>query len=196
MRNIVEIIIHTTATPPNWRESEGAVAKVNEIRRWHKDRGFNDIGYHFIIDRNGEVAKGRPIEIDGAHVKGRNKGTIGIALMGGIDGKATDAFLANYTPEQERALIKLIKWLHENYGVVPVTGHNQFANKECPCFDVPKWWDGVNRTGIRPEVAISGVLAGATAATGEWLGLPPAATVAGAVALAVALFFIIRKAKA
>ena len=192
MRAITEIILHTTATAPGWMEGHSAQAKVKEIRRWHVDRKFSDIGYHFVIDRDGEVAKGRPIEQTGAHVKGRNTGTIGIALVGGRDGKATDKFRDNYTDAQERGLIKLIRFLHENYGVVPVTGHNQYAAKECPCFDAPKWWAGVNASKVTAPV-VTAAIGGAAGAMSDFAGLPPAATVAIAIGALVLGYLIIRK---
>ena len=196
MREITEIILHTTATAPSWMAGQSAEAKVNEIRRWHvQDQGWRDIGYHFVIDRDGEVAKGRPIEQTGAHVIGRNTGTIGIALVGGRDGKATDKFRANYTDAQERALIQLIRFLHENYGTVPVTGHNQYAAKECPCFDAPKWWAGVNAKPINPTTIATASTGAILGGISDYSGLPLAATVAIAVAGAVTLFLIIRKVK-
>jgi hypothetical protein len=58
--------------------------KVAEVRRWHvQDRGWKDIGYHFLIDRDGTVAKGRPVEQVGAHTMDHNVGSIGISLFGG-----------------------------------------------------------------------------------------------------------------
>lgn len=81
MRDINEIIVHCTATRPDWWQGKSTSEKVDEIRRWHvEDRGWRDIGYHYLIDRDGTVAKGRPVEQVGAHCKGHNTGTIGISL--------------------------------------------------------------------------------------------------------------------
>jgi len=144
MRPINEIIIHATATPPNWRSRSTTSSKVAEVRRWHvRDRGWSDIGYHYLIDRDGTVAKGRPIERVGAHVKGHNHGTIGIALFGGAGGTENDRFEDHYTPEQGRALRNLMASLQSQYPTISkYSGHNQYAAKACPCFNVPRWMKG------------------------------------------------------
>jgi N-acetyl-anhydromuramyl-L-alanine amidase AmpD len=116
-------------------------AKVKEIALWHtRDRGWAEIGYHFLIDRDGTVATGRAIEKVGAHVQGHNTGTIGISLLGGHGGAATDQFLDNFTAAQESALIALIAKLQGQYGKLAISGHNQYAAKACPCFDAPSWY--------------------------------------------------------
>lgn len=136
MRNINEIIIHCTATRPDWWKTRSANQKVSEVKRWHvEDRGWSDIGYHYLIDRNGTVVNGRPVSRTGAHVKGRNKGTIGIALFGGHGGSSNDQFEDHFTSEQKDSLTNLIEEIDPD-GVMKVTGHNQYANKACPCFQV------------------------------------------------------------
>lgn len=149
MRKITEIIVHCTATRANWREGQKTSTKVAEVKRWHtKERGWSDIGYHYLIDRDGTVATGRPLERDGAHVRGRNRGTIGISLFGGHGSSETDDFSENFTPAQDKALRKLIADLRAKYGNVPVTGHNQYSRKACPGFNVGKW---LSSTTARPE---------------------------------------------
>lgn len=153
MRDITEIVLHCTATRADWWADKSTAEKVQEIRRWHmEDRGWKDIGYHYLIDRNGALATGRPMDQTGAHTKGHNTGTIGIALMGGHGSSVTDTFADNYTSDQEKALRKLIVRLHKNFGKVPVTGHNQYAAKACPGFEVPKWFEGP--AVIMPTVAM------------------------------------------
>jgi len=112
--------------------------------RWHtEERGWSDIGYHFVIHRNGQIAAGRPITRSGAHTRGRNKSTIGIALVGGRGGCANDAFLDNFTADQERELRALVESLQQEFpDIEHVTGHNNYAPKACPCFDVKKWLRG------------------------------------------------------
>jgi N-acetylmuramoyl-L-alanine amidase len=140
MRKITEIIVHCTATRADWWAGKRTSDKVREIKRWHvQDRGWSDIGYHFLIDRDGTVAKGRDIARDGAHVQGRNVGTIGISLFGGHGSAETDQFGQHFTPQQDAALRNLIADLRKDYGNVPVTGHNQYAAKACPGFNVPSW---------------------------------------------------------
>ncbi|MGB1215522.1 MAG: N-acetylmuramoyl-L-alanine amidase [Pikeienuella sp.] len=139
MRPINEIIVHCTATRPEWWKSRTTNQKVAEVRKWHLDRGWSDIGYHFLIDRNGNVAKGRPVSREGAHVRGHNKGTIGVSLFGGHGSSETDDFSDNFTPEQDAALLTLLDDLKAKYGISRITGHNQYAAKACPGFDVPDW---------------------------------------------------------
>jgi N-acetyl-anhydromuramyl-L-alanine amidase AmpD len=142
MRKITEIILHCTATHPDFMEGNTTWARVQEVKRWHTElNGWSDIGYHFLIDRDGTVLDGRPINRDGAHVKGRNTGTIGISLFGGHGSAETDQFSENFTEAQEAALVDLIQTLQRKYGDIPVTGHNQYAAKACPGFNAPDWWE-------------------------------------------------------
>lgn len=140
MRPIDSIIIHCTATRPDWWANRSTAQKVAEIRRWHvQDRGWKDIGYHFLIDRNGKVMDGRPVEKVGAHVASHNEGTIGIALFGGHGAEATDKFLDHFTPEQDKALRNLLHGLFREFGTVSIHGHNEYAAKACPGFQVSDW---------------------------------------------------------
>ena len=77
MRPITEIIIHCTATP------EGREFSIDDIRRWHRARGFADVGYHFVIHLDGSVSTGRPLTQAGAHCAGHNNNSIGVAYVGG-----------------------------------------------------------------------------------------------------------------
>lgn len=140
MRQINEAVIHCTATRPDFMQGFSTAAKVSEVRRWHmQDRGWSDIGYHFLIDRSGQVAPGRPVARAGAHVKGHNKDTIGIALFGGHGSSKTDKFEQHFTAAQDAALRKLLSDLKQQYGFDRVTGHNQWAAKACPGFLVKEW---------------------------------------------------------
>lgn len=116
----------------------------DEIRRWHvEERGWSDIGYHYVITRNGVVVQGRSLDKIGAHVKGHNKGTIGICLVGGKGGTAHDKFRENFTKEQDFALRKLIDELKDRFvSINKVSGHNEYAAKACPCFNVQEWITG------------------------------------------------------
>lgn len=142
MRHIDEIIIHCTATRPDWWRTRTSNQKVAEIKRWHvQERGWSDIGYHYLIDRNGTVVEGRPLGRTGAHVRGHNKGTVGVSLFGGHGGDANDKFEDHYTPQQKTALIALINQI-DPQGKMKVSGHNDYAAKACPCFKVadPRGW--------------------------------------------------------
>lgn len=131
---ITEIILHTSATRPEWMAGRHLAEKVAEIRRWHQGNGWRDIGYHYIIDRDGKFASGRAENEVGAHVRGKNIGTIGICLLGGFGGSADDDFTDHYTPEQRATAWKLIRSISQRTDIRRVSGHNQYAAKACPCF--------------------------------------------------------------
>lgn len=131
MRTITEIILHCTATP------EGREVSRATIRQWHIARGFNNIGYHYLIHLDGTVEQGRPIENIGAHCQGHNAHSIGIAYIGGTDstGKPKDT----RTNAQKAALIQLLQQLKQQYPQATIHGHQEYASKACPSFDVQKW---------------------------------------------------------
>ena len=128
MRTIDKIIIHCSATLPGQR------VDVETITRWHKQRGFKTIGYHFFIDRSGTIHAGRPLEQQGAHCKGQNAHSIGICYEGGLnkEGKPYDT----RTILQRIAMKELVAQLLGQFPDATVHGHREFANKACPCFDV------------------------------------------------------------
>ena len=141
MRPINEIIVHCTATRASWWSSRSLGQKIAEVRKWHvNERGWSDIGYHFLIDRNGKVGAGRPLHKVGAHVVGHNSGTIGISLFGGYEAAASDNFMENFTSAQDAALRQLIQDLRSRFSINRITGHNQYANKACPGFSVGAWY--------------------------------------------------------
>lgn len=128
MRKIDKLIIHCSATP------EGRDYTVADIDRWHKQRGWKGIGYHYVVYRDGSVHEGRDISVIGAHCAGHNATSIGICYIGGIDrnGNPKDT----RTPAQRAALRDLVELLQTEYPQATVHGHREFANKACPCFDV------------------------------------------------------------
>ena len=140
MRNIDTIIIHCTATRPNFLQGKSAKQKTAEVRRWHvSDRGWSDIGYHYLIDRDGTVTEGRPLDRTGAHAKNHNTGSVGISLFGGHGGNVADQFEDNFTEDQDRALRELMDRLKAEHPIVKTIGHNEVANKACPTFVVRDW---------------------------------------------------------
>lgn len=144
MRRIDEINIHCAATRPGWMAGRTGAERVAEIRRWHVEQnGWADIGYHFLIDRDGRVYPGRPVQRTGAFEPKVNATAIGVCLLGGHGAAATDAFEAHYTPEQADALRDLIEQLRaEHPGIRKVTGHNDYSSKGCPGFKVGRWLAG------------------------------------------------------
>lgn len=136
------IIMHCSATRPDWMQGASPEDQFQEIRRWHmQDRGWRDIGYHYVIARNGKIMSGRPISEIGAHVQGKNAGTIGICLIGGFGSDARDKFSEHFTEAQDQAARNLIAELFSKLGPVTVTGHNQYAAKACPGFNAPAWFN-------------------------------------------------------
>ena len=132
---VTEIILHCADTRPDWMMGRLLVAKVAEIRRWHvQDRGWRDIGYHWVIDRDGAVAPGRPETEIGAHVEGHNRGTIGICLLGGYGASPDDPFEKNFTLAQANATKRLIAEIKRRTAIQLVSGHNDYATKACPGF--------------------------------------------------------------
>ncbi len=129
MRKISKIIIHCSATP------EGRDYTVGQIDGWHRQRGFRCIGYHFVIYRDGSVHPGRPVGQIGAHTLGHNAGSIGICYIGGCaaDGRTPKD---TRTAAQRRALAGLVGELKAAYPAATVHGHNEFAAKACPSFNV------------------------------------------------------------
>ena len=135
MRSIDKIIVHCSAT------REGQHVTVQQIRQWHLQRNFADIGYHYVVYLDGSVHKGRPLEKAGAHCKGHNAHSIGICYVGGLDrsGNPKDT----RTAAQKAALLSLIRELMQRFPRATVHGHREFANKACPCFDAKKEYSQV-----------------------------------------------------
>ena len=129
MRKINEIIVHCSAT------AEGGDYTVGDIDRWHKSRGWQCIGYHYVIYRDGSVHTGRPVAQIGAHCTGHNANSIGVCYIGGCaaDGKTPKD---TRTPQQREALRRLVADLQKQYPGATVHGHREFAAKACPSFDV------------------------------------------------------------
>ena len=128
MRNINKIIVHCSATP------EGKAFSVDDIRRWHLQRGFADIGYHFVIYLDGSVHVGRPLAKAGAHCKGHNAHSVGVCYIGGCEAHSQKP-KDTRTEEQKRSLVRLITELRQQFPKASVHGHREFANKACPSFN-------------------------------------------------------------
>lgn len=135
MRVIDSIWIHCSATKPSMDVG------VSAIRRWHTDpkpvgQGWSDIGYHFVIKRNGRVQRGRGISRMGAHTRGYNATSVGICLVGGTSEDGRPQF--NFTMAQIRSLYDLVLDLQIKYEIPGehVRGHNEVSRKACPTCDV------------------------------------------------------------
>ena len=135
-RHINEIIIHCTDT------EEGKNYTIDDVRQWHtlpppKGRGWSDVGYHYLIYRNGSVVAGRDVDQAGAHCKGHNSYSIAVCYVGGRgkDGKCRDT----RTLQQRAAMANLLIELRMRYPQAVIVGHSFWdPSKECPCFDAAK----------------------------------------------------------
>ncbi len=127
-RKINEIIVHCTATP------EGKDFKAADIDRWHRQKGWDGIGYHHVVDLDGTVEPGRPESKVGAHCLKHNTNSIGVVYVGGLasDGKTPKD---TRTPQQKAALVKLLTEIKHRYPGATIHGHRDFAAKACPSFD-------------------------------------------------------------
>ncbi|PJE59943.1 MAG: hypothetical protein COU85_01060 [Candidatus Portnoybacteria bacterium CG10_big_fil_rev_8_21_14_0_10_44_7] len=157
------IVIHHTAssqlTPDN--DSSGRyTGMVKAIYRWHATnatwddyengtvQGFGDIGYHYLVDPNGNIYQGRAGAngVIGAHVYGHNQETIGIALLGTYGAQLGAGYVAHeITPAAQGALARLVGWLAAANGInldakilidgktqYPLVGHRDVRPTKCP----------------------------------------------------------------
>ena len=155
-RTIKEIIVHCTATP------EGQDVSIESIRRDHKAQGWGDIGYHYVINRKGEVLNGRDVEYAGVHCKGHNQYSIGVAYIGGLENKPGVPYSKQKpkdtrTLKQKAALLNLLKELRKLYPSAKIIGHRDTSPdlngngivepcefiKACPSFDAKTEYRGI-----------------------------------------------------
>lgn len=136
MRHLNKVIIHCSAT------REGAHYDVDTIRKWHLERKFKDIGYHYLIYIDGTIVAGRGLDLSGAHTKGHNKDSIGICYIGGLDKNNKPKDTMN--EKQELSLLELIYSIRTLFGNLTIHGHNEYSNKACPSFKVSEKYQFLN----------------------------------------------------
>jgi hypothetical protein len=128
------LVVHCSATKP--------VQDIGrkEINEWHSKQGWDGIGYHFVIRRDGSIETGRHLAAIGSHVKGHNAASVGVCLVGGLDEHG--ASQNNFTARQFDTLDVLLQSLFLTYPAAQLRGHRDFpgVTKACPCFDVQAWW--------------------------------------------------------
>lgn len=149
MRKIDLIVVHCASTP------EGKDFTVADIDRWHRQRGFRKIGYHWVVYRDGSIHAGRPESEVGAHVNGYNSHSIGVCYIGGLTSDSKKS-KDTRTPKQKEALRKLLRSLKQKYPQAKIVGHRDLSPdtnhngkvdkwewlKDCPCFDaIPEYAD-------------------------------------------------------
>ena len=118
MKDVLYIVVHCTATRLSQRVT------IDDIDRWHKARGFAQIGYHWYIDREGTIHQGRSEKLAGAHVRHYNQHALGVCYEGGLDEKGKPA--DTRTPEQIAALWFLLEDLRRDYPNAKIVGHRDF----------------------------------------------------------------------
>ena len=133
MKTIKALIVHASASP------DGRDDRAEDIHRWHHERGWDGIGYHYVIDRDGTIEFGRPWYWMGAHVRGNNANTLGICLIG------TEEF----TEAQHDSLQAIIQRERDNHPDAIVRGHNDYDKRKAdPNFNVSEW---ATARGIDPK---------------------------------------------
>lgn len=143
-RHVVrEIVVHCSATRESWMETKSLAVQFAEIRHWHvDDNGWRDIGYHWLIGRAGDCVAGRDETEIGAGVQGHNSGVIHICLIGGHGSSEHDAFSDHFTAAQDKTLRETIACISRRTPIRKVSGHNDYAAKACPGFQVGDWLKG------------------------------------------------------
>lgn len=137
---VTDVVVHCSATAPAWFGNRSFAEKVAEIRTWHtRDRGWKDVGYHWLVDRDGAVLPGRAETVIGAGVEGHNRGVLHVCLLGGHGSSATDPFSRHFTAQQDAALRRLIVEIQKKTPISRISGHNEHAAKACPGFNVSRW---------------------------------------------------------
>ena len=126
------IVIHCTQTPSDMDFG------VEKVTSWHKNRGFDTIGYHYLIKRDGTLQVGRDEDVVGAHAVAVNGTSVGVALVGG--GTVDMGWENNFTDAQFAGLKNLIEDMKSKYNIEKIIGHYEVeSTKECPSFNVPQW---------------------------------------------------------
>ena len=146
-RKINKIIVHCSATP------EGEDYTVEQIRQNHKAQGWSDIGYHYVIYRDGSIHNGRDADIQGAHCADGdgNIGSIGVCYIGGVEKRKAGVPYAKLKPKdtrtlrQKAALIQLLEDLRVLYPEAKIYGHRDFDRhgKACPSFDAKSEYSNI-----------------------------------------------------
>lgn len=128
MRKINKIILHCSDTPAKMDIG------TKEIDKWHRQRGFSLIGYHYVIRRDGIIEKGRGEDKIGAHCYGYNRYSLGVCLVG----------RGKYTKTQFKSLETLLNELTLRYEEASINAHYEFSSKDCPMFDVAAYLETLN----------------------------------------------------
>ncbi|WP_334193562.1 hypothetical protein [Pararhodobacter sp.] len=128
-----EVVLHCAAIKTGQFAHMGPFEVYSTINRWHTERGFRFFGYHGLVMPSGEIYPGRPFNMEGAHVAGHNRGTLGLLLIEHTEIKQIGDFVDYFTHNQR---VAARAWIKAIPGIERVTGHNDHAAKLCPGFKV------------------------------------------------------------
>ncbi len=98
---------------------------VRDVHRWHQNKGWSGIGYHFFVAKDGAVYRGRPVNTVGAHCLNYNASSIGICAEGDFERESMP-------PQQWRAILELVRELKKTYPQARVVGHRDLMATACP----------------------------------------------------------------
>jgi N-acetylmuramoyl-L-alanine amidase len=138
-RDVTEFVVHWTETPTN--KNIGS----EEINKIHTELGFEGIGYHYVIRRDGSLQRGRPINLEGEHadVNEHDKRSIGIVFVGGINVPSGTPNIQDFVSVQSLTRSQINTFDHfcrSFFSVFPggqALGHNDLdKNQNDPGFDV------------------------------------------------------------
>ncbi len=121
-RKIHSVFLHCSAS------DHSAHDDIAVIKQWHLRRGFHDVGYHYFIQKNGNIQKGRPLANIPAAQSGFNRASLAICLHGLTE--------TSFTTEQFRSLKELCYKIQESHTApLRFRGHREVSMKTCPVFD-------------------------------------------------------------
>lgn len=103
-----------------------SVCSPEDINRWHKEKGWCGIGYHFFIRKDGKIYRGRPLNTVGSHISGHNFESVGICVEGDYSKETT------MPQKQLKSVKEAIKIVKSQYGNLPVKAHRELASSACP----------------------------------------------------------------
>ena len=137
-RKINKLIVHCTATP-ECREID-----ITDVRRWHvEERGWSDVGYHFLVLLDGTIQEGRPLERQGSHTRAHNHDSIGVAYVGGMSEDMSNP-KDTRTQQQKDSLEYLLCYLKILFSQATIYGHRDFSSKSCPSFDAKTEYENIS----------------------------------------------------
>lgn len=103
---------------------------VQQVHKWHINRGWSGVGYHYFISRDGQIFRGRPEDTVGAHVTGHNSKSIGMCFEG-------DYTTQTMPKAQLEAGKELVAYLKDKYKITKVVGHRDLMATSCPGVKFP-----------------------------------------------------------